>query len=142
MSDKERQLRFPQLGDECPVSLDNARKLLVRALEEGRTYPTEHFKKEGRERRFTTLDAEHIIRSGELIGNPEPCPDYDTWLFKLIGKCETRFLEIRAALDFKEDLDSPRMFLITGICKGSNLKGRSRTKGNEHANLHTRKENV
>jgi hypothetical protein len=119
MSDRERQLRFPQLGDECPVSLENARKLLVRALEEGRTHPTDHFKKRARERDFTTVDAEHVIRSGQLMDEPDPCPGHDTWTFKLLGKCETRLLEIRVALSFKEDLDSPRMFLITGICKGT-----------------------
>lgn len=133
MSDRERQLRFPQLGDECPVSLDGAARLFIRALEEGRTYPTEHFKKRGRERGFTTVDAEHVIRGGRIIDEPEPCPNHDTWMFKIAGKCETRRLEIRVALDFKEDLESPRMFLVTGIFKASTSR---RTL---NANLHTRK---
>jgi hypothetical protein len=135
LSDRARQLRFPQLGDECPVSSENALVLLVRALEAGRTYPTEHFKKQGRERNFTTVDAEHVIRAGKLMAEPAPSVEFDNWVFRLQGKCENRLLEIRVALDFHEDLDSPRMFLITGICKGS--LSMSRRKKNES---HTRKE--
>ena len=120
--DRWRQLQLPSLSEELPISTENALTLLVKALEEGRVHVTEHFKMRSRERDFTTVDVEQAIRQGHLLSEPSFCPDFETWVFRLHWKCENRLLEIRVALDFKEDLSSPLIVYLTGIARGKGTK--------------------
>ena len=55
---------------ELPVSLFNAKTLIVLALDVGRIHITEHFSQRARERKFTTLDAERVLRYGNIVGSP------------------------------------------------------------------------
>ena len=112
---QQRRLQFLETTTECPVSVENAHALLIRALEDGSAHITEHFKLRTTERNFTTVDAERIIRTGKIVGEPEYCPQFENWCFAVRGKCESRTLEIRVGLDFNMDLESPVMALITGF---------------------------
>jgi hypothetical protein len=104
--------------EEFPLSLDNARKLLLRGLMAGNVLITKHFKQRQEERGFTTIDIERVIRYGTLAGQPEHCSDFNNWMFRFTGKCETKNFEARVALDWSEDLEFPTVIYITGICKG------------------------
>jgi hypothetical protein len=120
-----KQLRFPQIGEEFPVSLDNARVLLIQCLEQGRIHLTEHFKTRRAERDFTTLDVEKAIKSCPILAEPKYSATFDNWVFRIEGRCENKLLEFRVALDLNEDLEFPLLIFITGIYKGSN-KARSK----------------
>lgn len=113
-----RQLILFGSHEEFPLSLDNARVLLLRAVMVGNIVITTHFKKRGEERGFTTVDVERVLRDGEIVCDPEHCEDFNNWVFRLAGKCETRNFEARVALDWSEDLELPTVVYITGICKG------------------------
>jgi hypothetical protein len=78
---------------------------------------TEHFKQRSCDRKFTTLDAERILKKGRMSRPPSYCPDFKNWCFSVIGESEGRTLEIRVVLDFSLDLEFPVMALITGIPK-------------------------
>lgn len=105
-----------------PVSIDNARMLITRALEEGRIHVTEHFRQRSRERRFTSVDAERVLKTGYIVGVPNYCPVYENWCFSVIGISGARTLEVRVGMDFNLDLESPVMALITAIPKGDRWK--------------------
>lgn len=105
-------------GSEFPLTLDNARILLLRAVMIGNIIITSHFKKRGEERGFTTIDVERVLRDGKIICLPDHNEDFNNWVFRLTGKCETRNFEARVALDWSEDLELPTVIYITGICKG------------------------
>jgi hypothetical protein len=112
------RLESTQPEQTLPVCVENARNLLVQALESGRIHITEHFRQRSRERKFTLVDAEKIIRDGALVGGPVYCPRFRNWRFRLTGLCCSQALEIRVGLTFELDLESPVMVLITGIPKG------------------------
>lgn len=124
-----KQLRFPQFGEGFPVSLDNARLLLVQCLEQGRIHITEHFKLRRSERNFTTLDVENAIKTSQMIAEPVYCAKFDNWVFRINGHCENRLLEVRVALDLNEDLEFPLLIFITGVCKA----GTDKTAKERHA---------
>jgi hypothetical protein len=102
-----------------PSSLENARQIILRSLEYGRVHITAHFKRRCIERRFTTVDAETIIKKGQMLGNPKYCPQFDNWCFGFVGEVDTKWLDIRVALDPQEDYDVPLIILITGFKRGS-----------------------
>jgi len=118
LNENWKQLRFPQIGEEFPVSLDNARVLLVQCLEQGRIHLTEHFKTKRVERIFTTLDVEKAIKSCQILSEPKYSAKFDDWVFQVQGRCENKVLEFRIALDLNEDLEFPLLIFITGIYKG------------------------
>lgn len=118
MNENWKQLRFPQIGEEFPVSLDNARVLLIQCLEQGRIHLTEHFKTRRTERNFTTLDVEKAVKSCKLLAEPKYSAKFDNWVFRVEGRCENKILEFRVALDLNEDLEFPLLIFITGIYKG------------------------
>ena len=113
-----RQLILFGTQEEFPLSLDNARELLLRAVMIGNVVITGHFKKRGIERGFTTVDMERVLRDGKIVCLPEYNRDFNNWVFRLAGKCETRNFEARVALDWAEDLELPTVVYITGVCKG------------------------
>jgi hypothetical protein len=104
--------------EQFPLTLDNARSLLLRGLMAGNVVITKHFKQRREERDFTTIDIERVIRYGTLVDQPEYRKDFNNWVFRFSGKCETRKFEARVALDWSEDLEFPTVIYITGICKG------------------------
>jgi hypothetical protein len=122
VADHWKQLRFPQIGQAFPVSLENARVLLIQCLEQGRIHLTEHFKTRRVERNFTTLDMEKAIKSCQTLIEPEYSEKFDNWVFCIRGQCEDRLLEFRIALDLNEDLEFPLMICITGIHQGQNRR--------------------
>ena len=113
-----RQLILFGIEEEFPLSLENARVLLLRAVMIGNIAITAHFKKRGKERGFTTVDVERLLRDGKIISSPQYSKDFENWVFRISGKCETRKMEVRVAIDWTEDLDLPTVVYITGICKG------------------------
>lgn len=113
-----RQLILFSTEEEFPLSLDNARLLLLRAVMVGNILITKHFRERSVERGFTTIDVERVLRDGKIVGCPEHCEDFNNWVFRLTGKCETRNFEARVALDWSEDLELPTVVYITGMCKG------------------------
>ena len=135
MNENWKQLRFPQIGEEFPVSLDNARVLLVQCLEQGRIHLTEHFKTKRTERNFTTLDVEKAIKSCRIFAEPTYSAAFDDWVFRVEGRCENKLLEFRVALDLNEDLEFPLLIFITGIYKGSTKRrgnhGRNQEENND-----------
>lgn len=112
------RLEFPQSESKLPMSLENARIMLIRALDVGRIQVTEHFKQRGRERGFTTVDAERIVRHGTVVGIPTECPQFRNWRFKLTGISCGQVLEIYVGLSMELDLEFPVLAFITGISKG------------------------
>jgi hypothetical protein len=122
--DEWRQLILFETEKEFPLSLNNARILLLRAVMVGNVIVTAHFKKRGKERGFTTVDVERVLRDGRIVGHPQYSDDFKNWVFRLAGKCETRNFEARVGLDWTEDLDLPTVIYITGICKGEQPYGR------------------
>jgi hypothetical protein len=123
MDDARQLLLFAR--EEFPLSLDNARVLLLKSVMVGNVLITQHFKERQVERGFTTIDVERVLRDGKF-GAPEFCKDFNNWLFRIIGKCETRNFEARVALDWSEDLEFPTVVYITGICKGEARWGKKR----------------
>lgn len=121
-----RQLLLFGSDEEFPLSLDNARTLLIRAVMIGNVVITKHFKERGKERGFTTVDVERVLRDGKIARPPEHDRDFNNWVFRLVGKCETRNFEACVALDWTEDLDLPTVVYITGICKGDGIWPRTR----------------
>ena len=128
----ERQLLLFST-EQLPITIENARLLLLRAVMAGNVIITKYFKIRREERGFTTIDVERVIRHGTLVGQPEHCPDFQNWVFRFSGKCETRNFEARVALDWSEDLELPTVIYLTGTCKGDRdgKKTRSRRRSEE-----------
>lgn len=112
------RIESPKSESKFPMSLGNARIMLIRALDLGRIHVTEHFKQRARERSFTTVDAERIIRHGTVDGEPIECPKFKNWRFKLTGISCGQVLEIYVGLSMELDLEFPVLAFITGISKG------------------------
>jgi hypothetical protein len=114
--DQWKQLRLVGSNRTFPLTLGNAQIILVRALEMGSVHITDHFKQRAKERRFTTIDAERIIKTGKIVCEPEYSLKHDNWFFRIRGRCEKRTLEMRIALDCRQDYETPLVILITGVC--------------------------
>jgi hypothetical protein len=112
------QIAQPQPELKPPVSMENLRVLLVKALDSGRIHITKHFRSRCNERGFTTIDAERIIRKGGFVGAPTYSTEFKSWCCQLSGVSCRRHLEMRVGLMFELDLDAPVVVLITGIFKG------------------------
>jgi hypothetical protein len=114
--DQWKQLRLGTVDRTFPLTLANAHVVIVRALELGYVHITDHFKQRCKDRKFTTIDAERIIKTGKIVWEPEYSLRFDNWCFRVRGKCEKRSLEMRIALDCKQDYECPLVVFITGIC--------------------------
>jgi len=114
--DQWKQLRLLGVGRTFPLTIENAHIILIRALEMGSVHLTDHFKQRCKDRRFTTIDAERIIKTGKIVCEPEYSLKHDNWCFRIRGRCETRALEMRVALDCKQDYENPLLVFITGVC--------------------------
>jgi len=119
-----KQLRPESSPKQFPLSMANARTLLIRAYETGIVETTEHIKQRGIERNFTNVDVENVVRNGQIVGKPKFNAHFENWCFVIRGKIEGKMLEVRVGLAPSADYDSPLLTLITGIRKGvSNAKG-------------------
>lgn len=118
MGQEWKQLRVPYGPQEFPLSIPNAHRLLVRALEIGNVEITGHFKQRGVERNFTTIDAENILRRGTICAKPVFDPEYENYCFNVRGKYEGRTLELKVALDPSVDYEAPLLIFITGVRNG------------------------
>lgn len=101
----------------APLSSDNALAIIKRGWTSGRIQLTQHFKEQCVARKFDLVDAENAVRVGKLRGEPEFCPEFDNWKYRIIGKVEDRRLEVVIALDPTEDYESPLLVPITGYWK-------------------------
>jgi len=100
---------------EAPLSPANALEIIRAAFLAGRLHITTHFKEMQSARHFDSMDAENAIRTGELRGGPEFCPENRNWKYRIIAEVEDKRLEIVVALDPAEDYGaSPLIILITG----------------------------
>lgn len=100
---------------EAPLSPANALEIVRAAFFAGRLHITTHFKEQQSNRHFDSMDAENAIRTGELRGEPEFCPENGNWKYRIIANVEDQRLEIVVALDPTEDYGaSPLIILITG----------------------------
>src|SRR5690242_7856921 len=105
MTQDWKQLRAQRTMEELPLSMANARLLILRALETGNVDTTGHIKQRGIERNFTNIDVENVIRNGHFVGKPKFNPDYENWCFVIRGKTEGKVLEVRVGLDLRIDCD-------------------------------------
>jgi hypothetical protein len=105
-------------GEEFPLSVDNTRVLLLQAIMVGNVIITSHFSARAKERGFTTIDVERLLRDGAFRGDPEHCEEFNNWVFRVLGKCDTKRFEARVALDWSEDLEYPTVVYITAFFKG------------------------
>jgi hypothetical protein len=100
------------------LSVENAQVVITRAWMFGRVRYASHFTERSRERRLTTVDVGNVLRTGEIVGKPEYCPDFRNWKYRLRGTVEGETLEVVVALDPEEDYDlSPLIVLITAYFK-------------------------
>jgi hypothetical protein len=100
---------------EAPLSPANALEIIRAAFLAGRLHITTHFRAQQLDRQFDSMDTENAIRTGELRGSPEFCPENRNWKYRIIADVEDKRLEIVVGLDPSEDYDSsPLIILITG----------------------------
>ena len=91
-----------------PVSMDNARTLIVNLLEAGKN--PDHRKVSALVNESSlTVEAERVLRTGKIIGSPRYCPKFENWCFSGGGNLGVSHLEIRVGMDFNLDLESPVM---------------------------------
>lgn len=109
-----KQLQLPLGGKRFTLSQENAHVLIVRAIEVGNVSIPDSFK--GCCTTFTTVDVERIIKTGDILSDPEHLAD-EMWLFRFVGMCETRILEVTVALNLAEDLDFPNVLLVNAQCR-------------------------
>ncbi len=123
MADDRRVFLYkgPIVGESCrakpeaALSPANGLEIIRAAFFAGRVHITDHFRQMTALRSFDLLDAENVIREGELRGEPEFCPINTNWKYRIIAVVEDRRLEIVTALDPAEDYGtSPLIILITG----------------------------
>jgi hypothetical protein len=100
---------------EAPLSSANALEIIRAAFLAGRLHITTHFREQQLDRQFDAMDTENAIRTGELRGAPEFCPQNRNWKYRIIADVEDKQLEIVVGLDPAEDYGtSPLIILITG----------------------------
>ena len=119
---KWKQLRLRELkeatsAERFPLDAGNAHAILIRAFEAGFIHVTAHFSMRCKQRGFTVIDAETVIKNGKIVGGPQYCAEHDNWCFGIAGKSAGEKLEIRLALDPSVDYESPLVVLITGVRK-------------------------
>lgn len=123
--DWKRQREVQRRVGALPMSIDNLRKLLIRAVELGNLDITSHFKQRCLQRGFTTLDAENLIRSGLITVCEKPWFDSENDHYRMTvrGKIEGKTLEIGIGLDPGVDYQAPLISLTTVIGKGGSNVG-------------------
>lgn len=119
----------------APPSQTNARALLIRALEMGRTDIRGHFSDRCDERGLSTIDAENLIRCGTLE-TPRYDIDHDNWVYEIVGRVDGKSWKIVVALDCGEDMwDSPLITLVTVHRVGGKRRRRAKKHENDTAKM-------
>lgn len=118
------------------ISPQNAHDVVKRALgPSGRVHWTPHFKRRGRQRGFTTIDAENLARTGIINEEGVYCPKYGNWKYKLKGSSAGKHLEMVVALDPAVDhVDCPQAIFVTGYVKSRKSKNVQRKKKDRGGN--------
>jgi hypothetical protein len=101
-----------------PISKENLKRLVVRAIELGNVDITDHLRKRCAERQFTTVDAENILRNGTIVGPSWFDIEFETYRLTMRGKVEGKILDIGVAIDPSVDYEYPLVSLTTGIRNG------------------------
>jgi hypothetical protein len=123
--DWKRQREAQRRVGALPMSIDNLRKLLIRAVELGNLDITSHFKQRCLQRGFTTLDAENVVRSGQITVCERPWFDAENDHYRMTvkGKIEGKTLEIGIGLDPSVDYQAPLVSFNTVMGKGGSNVG-------------------
>ena len=101
-----------------PLTLQNAQLAIYQAGSSGRITITSHLKMRGSQRRFTTVEALNVVRTGKLEDRPEYCCNYGNWKYRMYGKHDYGYLWIVVALGFDdEDCKRSRIILVTGYVR-------------------------
>jgi len=103
----------------CNLSSANAHAVIIAAWDEGHIHITAHFKMRGAERDFDIIDAENVVRDGQMRGDGQYCPDYKNWKYTFRGKVEHKTLEIVVSLDPTNDYGGPLAIVVTGYWRTS-----------------------
>ena len=72
----------------APPSAHNLRIIFLRAIELGRIQMTQHFSEQCSTRDFSTLDAEELLRNGEITADPVYEKQHHSYKCELAGKIE------------------------------------------------------
>jgi hypothetical protein len=132
--------RHQQLAGRTKIapSQFNARTLVVRAIEDGRTATMPHFTERCGQRGLSTIDAESLIRNGKY-GTPRYDEEYDNWVYEIAGRVDGKLWKIVVALDCGGDLsESPRITLITAHRLGGKKKSAT-VRGNKNGDDDSKK---
>jgi len=115
---EQKQQENARPSARAPLSVNNAGIVIERAWSVGRVQYAGHFRQRIKDRGFTTADIGHVLRSGNVFGSPEYCPDFDNWKYRMRAEVADEVLEVVVALDPYEDFDAtPLVILITAYWK-------------------------
>jgi len=113
--------RLPQRvkAHDAALSAENAITVIQKAWSNGRIHLGTHFKERCAERGIDMLDVENLVRNGAVRGQPEYCPNYKNWKYRVAGVIDDRHLEVVIALDPTEDYsESPLAIVLTAYERG------------------------
>src|ERR1035437_1231897 len=80
---------------------------------------TSHFKMRAAQRGFTTPDVMNVLRRGEIIGEPEYCPEFCNWKLSVRGEHDDGCLILAVAVSAGDQCQtwSQSVMLITGYIR-------------------------
>ena len=97
-----------------PPSDENLRVILCRALQRGNVRLTTHFQERCSERDISTVDAERLIETGDLVAAPVYEEDYHSFRCEFRGRIDGKAWKLVVALDCDSDFCwAPRIILVT-----------------------------
>jgi hypothetical protein len=98
-----------------PLTPESARVVALGAWRlDGRLRPVAHFKKRMKQRKFSILDIEEVLRRGRPKGNGRFCPDHRNYKYEFQGSVDGVGLRVVFAIDATQDyMSAPLVILIT-----------------------------
>jgi hypothetical protein len=84
---------------------ENARLLLIKAIELGTLVHSPHFTDRCEFREFSAIDAETCIESGKIIGGPREDEEHRSWKYDFWTKIDGKGWKLVVALDWDIDLE-------------------------------------
>lgn len=103
---------------QAPLTAETARVVALNAWRgPGRLQQTPHFRKRVKERSFTTLDVEFVIKYGRVVSGPTPCGEpHNNFKYYFRAEVDGIVLKVAFALDATQDYAAgPMVVLITGV---------------------------
>jgi len=103
---------------QSPLTAETARVVALNAWRgPGRLHQTPHFQKRVRERNFTILDVEWVIKYGRIVSGPTFCGEpYNNYKYYFKAEIDGITLKSSFALDATQDYEAgPLVVLITGV---------------------------